>query len=78
MNCGSIGRPRNQSIESIDFTNQMPFAQAANRRIAAHGADRGRVKAYQSDLCPHSSGNRGGFTPRVSPANDDNIEVFHQ
>ena len=60
LNASRIGRPAHQSIERVDFADEMPFAQAANCRITGHDTDRigaerdqcrARARACSSTRC---------------------------
>jgi hypothetical protein len=40
VDCRGIGRARHQPVEGVDLAHEMALAEAADRRIAAHRADR--------------------------------------
>ena len=55
----------------------MPLAQPADRRVAAHRADGGRVEADQRDSRAHPRGDGSCLAPGVSAADNDDIEGSH-
>jgi hypothetical protein len=77
MDSGRVRRTRDQTVEGIDLTDEMAFAQPADGWITGHRADRSQVEAEQRDLRATSRGRRGGFGPGMAAAYDDDIEL-HQ
>ena len=77
MNGGSIRRPRDQSIESIDLAHQMALTQAADRGVATHGSDCTKVEAHEPDAGTHSSRYRRSLATGVPSADDQDVECPH-
>jgi hypothetical protein len=73
----SIGSARYQTIKRIDFSNQMPFAQPANRRIARHRANAAPFKGYQCRARATPCRSRSRLTTRMASANNDYIILHH-
>ncbi len=45
-----IGRARNQAAHRVNLADQLALAEAADRRIARHAADRRGVEIDQRDM----------------------------
>ena len=54
----------------------MAFAEAANGRIAGHGADGGESMRHQRGLRAHTSRRGRGFTAGMAAANHDDVEFL--
>ena len=74
LDAALVGDAPHQTIQSVDFTDQMAFAQPADRRIAGHGADSGKSVSHQRDFRAHASARGRGFTAGVAAADHDDIE----
>jgi len=72
-----IGSARNETIERVYFADEMAFANTAYRRVAGHGADCIGGKADQRDTSTASRRGGGGFTPRMPPTHNNDIEPNH-
>ena len=70
VNSASIGGSPDHSIQSIDFANQMPFAQSANSGIAAHGSNCVEIKTDKPCAHSHSSRCTSCFYASMTAAND--------
>ncbi len=70
---GEIRCPRHESIKCVNLAHQMPFTQAANRRIAGHGADGCGGMADQNNLTPHARRSGSGFRPGMATADDNDV-----
>jgi hypothetical protein len=49
MDCPRVSGTGDYPIKCINFAHQVPLAEAADRRVARHRANLGRVKAHQPD-----------------------------
>jgi hypothetical protein len=74
---GFVGDTAHESVERIDFSDDVTFAEASDRGIARHRADRRERMGQQGGLGPSPSGRRGGFTAGMAAAHDDDIETRH-
>src|SRR5690606_19389696 len=59
LDAGGICHPSHQAIQRVDLTYQMPLAQAADRRIARHGADGCSLQRDESRACAIARGCAG-------------------
>jgi hypothetical protein len=65
------------AAQGIDFLDQVSFGQAADGRIAGHGADGVGVDDADQGAAAHSGRRQRGFAPGVSGADHGNIEFIH-
>ena len=77
MDRGRIGRARDQTVEGIDFANEMALAQSTDRRIAAHRADGGKIEAHQCNTRTHARRDRSRLHTGMAAANNDDVERMH-
>ena len=75
LDAAFIGHMAHEAVQSIDFPHQMAFAEAADGRIAGHGADGGESVRHQGRLRAHTGGRGRGFTAGMAAANHDNVEL---
>jgi hypothetical protein len=66
-----------QPVESIDLAHQVALAEAANRGVARHRADRAAREADQGDRRSHARRRSRGLATGMPSANDDDVEVAH-
>ena len=52
LDAAGVGDAAHQAVQSIDFPHQMAFAEAADGRIAGHGADGGESVRHQRRRAP--------------------------
>src|SRR5690606_37854804 len=64
-----VRRAPDQPVERIDLTNKMPLPQAADGRVATHGADRGAIERDQSGTCTHARRDRCGLATGMAATN---------
>ena len=74
LDAARIGDAAHEAVQRIDFPHQVALAEPADGRIAGHGADGGEVMRHQRCFCAHARGSRGGFTPGVTTADDDDVK----
>ena len=73
LDTGLVGDTSHQPIHGIDFPDQMPLAEAADRRIAGHFAY--RREAVRHQRCPGAGPRRRGrrLATRVAAADNNHI-----
>ena len=76
MNARLVGGPGHDTAHGIDFTRQMAFADAANRRIAAHLTDCFDILRQQRRASTHASRRAGSFRTGVATTDDNDIKRF--
>jgi hypothetical protein len=76
LNARFVGGRRHGTAKRIDFFDQMPFTDAANRGIARHLAERLDIVGQQQRAAAGSGRGERGFSARVTAANDDDIKGF--
>jgi hypothetical protein len=76
MDRSPIGRTRHEPVEDVELTNEVPLADAANRRVARHLPRIFGPKREQSDArAPASRGSRS-FASGMAGA--DHQDVVHR
>ena len=76
LNAGRVGGARHHAVERVDLAHQMALAQAADRRIAGHFADRRETVGDERGRGAAARRRGRGFASRM-PAADDNDVKFH-
>ena len=77
LNAGGIGGARHHAVERVDLAHQMALAQAADRRIAGHLADRCEAVGDQRGSRAAARRRGRGFASRMAPADDNDVK-FHR
>src|SRR5690606_29432788 len=77
LDAGLIGDAAHQSIQRIDFADQVPLAQATDSGIAAHDADRIEAMRHQRGRNTQTRGSRRGFAAGMAPSNYDDSIIGH-
>jgi hypothetical protein len=77
LDAARIGNAAHQSVQSVDFPDQVAFAKAADGRIAGHGADGGESMGHQGGSGAHASSRSRGFAAGVATTDDEDIEGIH-
>ena len=78
MDGGGIGGPRDHAIEGVYLAHQMPLAQAANRRVAAHRANGIKVETDQRNTRTHPRRNGRCLATGMPAAYHDDVELMHE
>ena len=70
---GAIGGSPHDPVESVDLADEMALADAADRGIAGHLAD--RVQPMREKQCPsaHACGRSSGFAAGMTATHDDHV-----
>ena len=76
LNAGSIGGARHHAVERVDLAHQMALAQAADRRVAGHFADRREAVGDERGWRAAARRRGRGFASRMAPADDNDVK-FH-
>jgi hypothetical protein len=74
LNTALVGRGGHRTAERIDFLDEMALADAADRRIAAHLAERFDVMGQQQRLRTHAGRCQRGLRAGVPAADDDDVK----
>ena len=74
VDCGRICSPCDCPVERIDLADEVPFAQPADSRIAAHRANLGQVERHQSRARTHARSSEGRLDPGMAAADYKDIE----
>ena len=75
LDAALVGDAAHEAVQSIDFPDQMALAEAANGRIAGHGADGGEAMRHQRGLRAHARGRGRGLAAGMAAANHDDVEL---
>ncbi len=76
LNAGAIDDARHDSAERIDFSNEMSFADSADRGIAGHLSDQIQVERQERSVRAQTRSGGRSFTAGMSGANHDHIKNF--
>ncbi len=71
VDAGAIDRARHRAAERVDLLREMPLADAADRRVAAHLAQRFDVLRQQQRAHAHAGRGQRGLGAGVAAADDD-------
>ncbi len=71
-----VGGLGHRPAERIDLLDQMPFADAADRRVAAHLAEGLEAMRQQQRGTAHARGGQRRFGAGMAAADDDDVEVL--
>ena len=64
-----------RAAQGVDLADDLPLGHAADRRVAAHLADRVAVDRQQRGAQAHPRGGQRGFQPGVAGPDDHHIEI---
>jgi hypothetical protein len=81
LNAGLIGRDGHRATEGIDFLDQVPFANPADRRVAGHLPEGFDVVGQQQRRPSSARGGQRSLGACMATADNDDIEttrVLHQ
>src|SRR5690606_27729159 len=71
VNARAVDRARHRAAERIDLFREMPLADAADRRVAAHLAERLDVLRRQQRAYTHARGGKRGLGSGMTAADHD-------
>ncbi|MBB5506747.1 hypothetical protein HDG35_003016 [Paraburkholderia sp. JPY681] len=74
MDAAFIGGSRHGAAERVDFLDQMAFADAANRRVAAHLTKGLYVMGQEQRFIAHARRGQSGFGASMTAADDDYVK----
>ena len=77
LDAGRVGGAAHHAIERVDLAHQMALAEAADRRIAGHFADRREAMGDERRRGAAARGRGRGFAAGVAAADDDDVK-FHR
>ena len=69
-----VDHASHQAIERIDLSDEMPFAEAANRGITRHLADRLEFMRNERSTRAHTGSSRGRLAAGVPASHNNNVE----
>jgi hypothetical protein len=75
MNTCCIRYPSHFSAERINFFDQMPFANASDCGVAAHGCNAVNEAGNEKGMLAHACTGKRGFTARMTAPNDNDIKT---
>ncbi len=76
LDAGTVGGARHEATERIDLLDQVALADATDRRIAGHGADRLDIVREQQGLGAQTRAGRGRLGAGMAAANYDYVISF--
>ena len=78
LDAGAIGRARHRAAERVDLLDEVTLADAADRRVAAHLAERLDALRQQQRARAHARRGQRGLGAGVAAADDDDVERFRK
>jgi hypothetical protein len=69
-----IGDSGHQTIQSVDFPDQMAFSKPANSGVTGHGANSAKPVCYEDCFCAHTGRRGRSFTTGVAAADHRDVE----
>ncbi len=76
LNSGCIDRSTHQSAQGVDFADDLPFGDTADRRIARHLPDRVQIGRQQCRFRTQPRGGGRGFGSRVTGPDHDDVVLI--
>ena len=76
MNSCPIRYLPHQTVQCIDFADQVPFGDSANRRIARHLCNQINVQGEECGVQSHARGRHRRLAAGMSRADYDHIKLF--
>ena len=76
LNAGRVDRPPHQPAERVDLADDLPLADAADRRIATHLPDGVAIGGEQHGPRPNRAAATRGLGPGMPGADDDHVEII--
>ncbi len=74
LDAGLIGGDRHRTAERVDFLDEVPLADATDRRVARHLAERFDAMREKERLAAGARGGEGCLGPRMASTNDNDVE----
>ena len=75
---GLIGGRCHRAAERVDFLDQVPLADPADRRVARHLTERLDVVSQEQGPDTHPGSRECGLGTRMAATHDDHIELFRE
>jgi len=76
LDTAAIRRPAHHPVEGVDFTDQMPLAQPANRRVARHLPNGRKLVGHQRRPSAEPRSGSGSLGAGMPTANDNDVECL--
>ena len=77
LDAGGVDRPAHRAAERVDLADDLPLADAADRRVAAHLADGVAIGREQRGLGPQPRSRQRRLGPGMPGADHDHVEFVH-
>ena len=74
LDAGEVRGARHGAAQGIDLPHQVSLADAADRRVAAHRAERLQALGHQQRACAHARSRQRRLGAGVAAADDDHLE----
>jgi hypothetical protein len=71
-----VNNASHDTIQGINFFDQVTFADASNGGIATHLAQSLDIVRKQQSNATHARRGQSGLGPRMTPTNNDHIKMF--
>ena len=73
LDAGGVDHLTHRSAKGVDFADDLPLADAADRRVAAHLADRVAVGRQQGCFCAEARGGERGLGTGMACTDDEDV-----
>ncbi|MEY9611533.1 hypothetical protein ABIF21_004407 [Bradyrhizobium elkanii] len=74
LDAAGVGHPAHQTIQRVDFADQMALAEPPDGGIARHRANGRETMGHQGGLCTHPGRSARGFAAGMAAADDDDVK----
>jgi len=74
LDAAGVGDSTHQSVERVNFSNQMALTQTADSGVAGHRADGRKAMGQQRGPRTHPRSRAGRFAAGMAAANDDDVK----
>ena len=77
LDAGRVDGQSHGAAEGVDFADDLPFAHAADGRIAAHQGDRVKIAGQEGGLGAHARRGQCRLDPGMSAADHQYVEIVN-
>ena len=77
LDAGPIDGAAHEAVQRVDLADQVPLGQAADRRVAGHGADRVAPMGQEQRPCAEACGGGRGLAAGMPSSHNNDVEPIH-
>ena len=75
LDAGPVDRPRHRATQGVDLAYEVPFADTAEGRVAAHLAEGLDALGQQQSLAAHAGGRQGGLGAGMAATHHNDLKA---